>query len=195
KNEDQIRQLDHKYGSLVSMIQGLGQKHQPMLHMKGGEEDVTEARTEQDFKVEEWAEEVDGEEHRLSDIKSEPADDVDIKVEERTSHFDRPLKEIRVGESPSRPWGISVPLGAHIPASAASHHEKPGLVNEVNSNRPEPPTPPACSHNGGDTKRPRKSAEAGERQPTMLFTGPVFIGYAPDQIADIIQRAGLGKDR
>ncbi|KAL8875703.1 MAG: hypothetical protein Q9192_009004, partial [Flavoplaca navasiana] len=72
---------------------------------------------------------------------------------------------------------------------------KAGLVNEVNSDRPEPPTPSAGSHNGGDTKRPRKSTEAGERQPSMLFTGPVFIGFAPDQIADIIQRAGLGKDR
>lgn len=177
------------------MIQGLGQKHQPMLHSKSGEENVSQARTEQDGKVVEWAEEVEGEERSILDIPSEPPDDVDGKVEERTSHFDRPLKEIRVGESPSRPWGISVPLGAHIPTSAASHHEKPGLVNEVNSNRPEPPTPPAGSHNGGDTKRPRKSAETGERQPSMLFTGPVFIGYAPDQIADIIQRAGLGKDK
>ncbi|KAL8887521.1 MAG: hypothetical protein Q9215_004916 [Flavoplaca cf. flavocitrina] len=195
KNEDQIRQLDHKYGSLVSMIQGLGQKHQPMLHTKSAEEIVSQARTEQDVKVEEWAEDVDGEEHRIPEMKSEPPDEIDNTAEERTSHFDRPLKEIRVGESPSRPWGISVPLGAHIPASAASHHEKPCLVNEVNSNQPEPPTPPAGSQNGGDTKRPRKSAEAGERQPSMLFTGPVFIGYAPDQIADIIQRAGLGKDR
>ncbi|KAL9626890.1 MAG: hypothetical protein Q9204_006958, partial [Flavoplaca sp. TL-2023a] len=195
KNEDQIRQLDHKYGSLVSMIQGLGQKHQPMLHTKIAEENVSQARTEQDVKVEEWAEEVDGEEHRIPEIKSEPPDDMDIKAEERTSHFDRPLKEIRVGESPSRPWGISVPFGANKPASAASHHEKPGLVNEVNSNQPEPPTPSAGSHHRGDTKGPRESAEAGERQPSMLFTGPVFIGYAPDQIADIIQRAGLGKDR
>ena len=176
------------------MIQGLGQKHQPMLHTKSAEENVSQARTDQDVKVEEWAEEVDGEEHRIPEIKSEPPDDIDNNAEERTSHFDRPLKEIRVGESPSRPWGISVPFGANIPASAASHHDKPGLVNEVNSNRPEPRTPPAGSHNGGDMKRPRKSAEAGERQPSMLFTGPVFIGYAPDQIADIIQRAGLGKD-
>jgi hypothetical protein len=30
--------------------------------------------------------------------------------EDRESRFDRPLKEIRVGESPSRPWGISVPI-------------------------------------------------------------------------------------
>ncbi|CAK7225484.1 hypothetical protein SCUCBS95973_005880 [Sporothrix curviconia] len=29
---------------------------------------------------------------------------------ERESHFDRPLKEVRLGESPSRPWGIAVPI-------------------------------------------------------------------------------------
>ncbi|CAK7214917.1 hypothetical protein SBRCBS47491_002313 [Sporothrix bragantina] len=29
---------------------------------------------------------------------------------ERESHFDRPLKEVRLGESPSRPWGIAVPV-------------------------------------------------------------------------------------
>lgn len=185
KNEDQIRQLDHKYGSLVSMIQGLGQKHQPMLHSKKGEEDVSQARTSQDIKVEEWAHEVDGDDHKLPEIKSVP-EDPDIKAEERTSHFDRPLKEIRVGESPSRPWGISVPLGAHIPASAASHHEKRDVAN---SNRPQPPQPPIAQ----DAKGVLKPSEAGQRQPSMLFTGPVFIGYAPDQIADILQRAGLGK--
>ncbi|OAA67902.1 hypothetical protein SPI_00097 [Niveomyces insectorum RCEF 264] len=30
----------------------------------------------------------------------------------RESHFDRPLKEVRLGESPSRPWGISVPISS-----------------------------------------------------------------------------------
>ncbi|KAL8651210.1 MAG: hypothetical protein Q9226_004806 [Calogaya cf. arnoldii] len=191
RNEDQIRQLDHKYGSLVSMIQGLGQKHQPMLHTKNGEENVSQARTSQDIKVEEWAHDVDGHDHKLPEIKSVPEDPY-IKSEERTSHFDRPLKEIRVGESPSRPWGISVPLGAHIPASAASpsHHEKRDVAD---SNRPEPPTPPPASSIHGKAKAAVKPSEASQRQPSMLFTGPVFIGYAPDQIADILQRAGLGK--
>lgn len=30
--------------------------------------------------------------------------------EDRQSRFDRPLKDVRVGESPSRPWGITVPV-------------------------------------------------------------------------------------
>ncbi|KAK3310563.1 uncharacterized protein B0T15DRAFT_518826 [Chaetomium strumarium] len=33
---------------------------------------------------------------------------------ERESRFDRPLRDVRVGESPSRPWGISVPLEAGV---------------------------------------------------------------------------------
>ncbi|KAL8779720.1 MAG: hypothetical protein Q9213_006809 [Squamulea squamosa] len=189
KNEDQIRQLDHKYGSLVNMIQGLGQKHQPMLHSKNGAEEVSEGtRTSQVLKVEEWAHDVDGDEPKVHEIK--PGPEADQTGEERVGHFDRPLKEIRVGESPSRPWGISVPLGAHIPASAASHHEKPGLVT---SHRAEPPTPPTASPVQREDKNTFNTAETGERQPSMLFTGPVFIGYAPDQIADILQRTRLGK--
>ncbi|KAL1888194.1 hypothetical protein Sste5346_009732 [Sporothrix stenoceras] len=38
---------------------------------------------------------------------------------ERESHFDRPLKEVRVGESPSRPWGIAVPISS-IPRDVAA---------------------------------------------------------------------------
>ena len=37
-NEEQIRQLDAKYGNLVSMIQGLGAKHKEMLPEEPGEE-------------------------------------------------------------------------------------------------------------------------------------------------------------
>lgn len=38
---------------------------------------------------------------------------------ERESHFDRPLKEVRLGESPSRPWGIAVPISS-MPLDAAA---------------------------------------------------------------------------
>ncbi|KAL8903877.1 MAG: hypothetical protein Q9171_007247 [Xanthocarpia ochracea] len=188
KNEDQIRQLDHKYGSLVSMIQGLGQKHQPLLHTKSGEENVSQTRTSQDIKVEEWAQEIDADEHKLPEVA--PIPEENEKGEERIGHFERPLKEIRVGESPSRPWGIPVPLGRHIPASAASHHEKPSFAG---SQQPEPLAPPTPTPGHADVKSPLRSGAPTDGQPNMVFTGPVFIGYAPDQIADIIQRTGLGK--
>ncbi|KAL2072518.1 hypothetical protein VTL71DRAFT_11861 [Oculimacula yallundae] len=103
RNEDDIRKLDAKYGSLVNMIQGLGQKHQPMLPTKE-EEEAMELEKTSNERVENWASAVS-----VDGINSE--DHVPNKAEEdRESRFDRPLKEIRVGESPSRPWGISVPI-------------------------------------------------------------------------------------
>jgi hypothetical protein len=103
RNEDDIRKLDAKYGNLVSMIQGLGQKHQPMLPTKEEEEDMELERTSNE-RVENWAQAV-------STDGVEQEDGAEPGVEEdRESRFDRPLKEIRVGESPSRPWGISVPI-------------------------------------------------------------------------------------
>ena len=103
-NEESIRQLDAKYGNLVSMIQGLGVKHQPMLTTKE-EEDIVGADDGSLEKVQKWA-------SACSD-KLDPSsmhdEALDSSSETRTGHFDRDLKEIRVGESPSRPWGIHVP--------------------------------------------------------------------------------------
>ncbi|KAL8804109.1 MAG: hypothetical protein Q9182_002742 [Xanthomendoza sp. 2 TL-2023] len=198
KNEDQIRLLDHKYGSLVNMIQGLGQKHQSMLPAKtnGADEPISRDRASQEKdKVEAWAQEVDDDDndggHKRAHVKAEPVknnNDDEAIIEDREGHFDRPLKEIRVGESPSRPWGISVPHGAHIPASATSHPEKPGAA--TSHPPPEPPTPPAGT---GAKMSSSKALGRTDRQPNMVFTGPVFIGYAADQVAEILQRTGMGK--
>jgi hypothetical protein len=102
RNEDDIRKLDAKYGNLVSMIQGLGQKHQPMLPSK--EDGESELERTSNERVESWAKAVsaDGVGHEEETAMEDE--------EDRESRFDRPLKEIRVGESPSRPWGISVPI-------------------------------------------------------------------------------------
>ncbi|PVH88314.1 hypothetical protein DL98DRAFT_509026 [Cadophora sp. DSE1049] len=103
RNEDDIRKLDAKYGNLVSMIQGLGQKHQPMLATKE-EEEAMELEKTSNERVENWA-------HAVSADGVHSEEHVpDDEEEDRESRFDRPLKEIRVGESPSRPWGISVPI-------------------------------------------------------------------------------------
>lgn len=116
KNEDQIRKLDSKYGNLVSMIQDLSHLHAPMLPSA---EPVTEVDVDVDVdrvsnrRVSDWAQNVSastiegltGTEH-MQDGET-LAHDSDL---DRTSHFNRPLKEVRVGESPSRPWGISVPI-------------------------------------------------------------------------------------
>lgn len=108
KSEDQMKKLDSKYGNIVSMIEGLSQLHQPML--PGEEQAQRQGRRRSDVdrhsneRVESWAQAVaaPGGSDAHHDAAGEDAD--------RQGHFDRPLKEVRVGESPSRPWGISVPI-------------------------------------------------------------------------------------
>ena len=115
-NADSIRELDAKYGNLVSMIQGLGQKHQPMLPDTPAQDNGTAEEDEEQLsnqKIEQWAKSISeeqredlGSEHTLR-TNSNPASP--NHEDERAPHFDRPLKEIRVGESPSRPWGVPIP--------------------------------------------------------------------------------------
>ncbi|KAL9580717.1 MAG: hypothetical protein Q9212_004331 [Teloschistes hypoglaucus] len=184
RNEDQIRQLDHKYGSLVNMIQGLGHKHQSLLHTKAEDEQLGHEQISQE-KVDGWNEKLkNGQETQVDGAGEDDA------VDQREGHFDRPLKEIRVGESPSRPWGISVPLGASIPPSAASGQEIPRDI----SNEPDPPTPASAAGQQAIGVPPKLSDTVRSNR-GMVFTGPVFLGYPPDQIAEILQRTGLGKGR
>jgi len=130
RNEDDIRKLDAKYGNLVSMIQGLGQKHQPMLPSDQEHAEDVELERISNERVENWANNVSADGVGGEDNPGEHEDE-----EDREGRFDRPLKEIRVGESPSRPWGISVPIfdppAEHRPISpppapvSAEHMPKP----------------------------------------------------------------------
>ncbi|MCJ1464952.1 hypothetical protein MMC07_003567 [Pseudocyphellaria aurata] len=114
-NAQSIRQLDAKYGNLVSMIQGLGMKHQPILAHKEEDGSLSSERNSME-KVRNWANSVE--------VASEPvtknATEVQSDPDNREGVFDRPYKEIRVGESPSRPWGISVPFAGRQALSTAS---------------------------------------------------------------------------
>ncbi|KAL8920463.1 MAG: hypothetical protein Q9208_006212 [Pyrenodesmia sp. 3 TL-2023] len=193
KSDDQIRLLDHKYGSLVNMIQGLGQKHQPLLHTRAEGENASQGRTSQE-NVEAWAHKVDGDgEASISgehDVDGGDGVADDNTGGQRNGRFDRPLKEIRVGESPSRPWGISVPQAAPIPSSAVSGQVKPGLDA---FHGPGLPTPSSAPLEERRTKSHTRLEELTDRRPKMIFTGPVFMGYSPDQITGILSRTGLGK--
>ena len=106
KNEDQIRKLDAKYGNLVSMIQDLSQLHKPMLPA-GGEEAHRDGDGASNERVETWANQVTTDGGDPEAIEADETADEDDQ--DREGHFARPLKEVRLGESPSRPWGISVP--------------------------------------------------------------------------------------
>ncbi|KAL9046323.1 MAG: hypothetical protein Q9214_000811 [Letrouitia sp. 1 TL-2023] len=174
RNEESIRQLDHKYGDLVHMIQGLGQKHQPLLSPKqeGSLMAPKHSLTERDGT---WAntQKLPGPITEGTDTKQ--------KNEDREGHFERRLREIRVGESPSRPWGISVPQPVKIPSSVVSAKEEAAFRLAPQPEIPTPTTPLQEQH------IPPK--ETSSRKPQqLLFTGPVFVGYSAEQAAQVLQR-------
>jgi len=95
------------------MIQDLGQKHKPMLpEVPVDDEDMDGEDTKSHQNIENWAktvgEDVAGGEGEDVDVAPPQQDDTPYE-EGRVQRFDRPMKEIRVGESPSRPWGVPIP--------------------------------------------------------------------------------------
>jgi hypothetical protein len=121
RNQTTMRQIDAKYGSLVSMIQGLGAKHKSLL--PEAEQNVN--GTSPSERVEKWAEDVSSKSPHpatLSTVEEDASDDANAlddeahESDDRVSHFERPLREIRVGESPSRPWGIPIPVAHQLSA-------------------------------------------------------------------------------
>ncbi|KAK0970007.1 hypothetical protein LTS01_015992 [Friedmanniomyces endolithicus] len=251
-NEEQIRELDAKYGNLVSMMQGLGAKHKELLPHEPAENiDEEEENDEQMDKkgldrVRTWARSVSGQAGGSNDIA---VPDGFGDEDDRRSHFDRPLRDIRVGESPSRPWGISVPAKYLEAAAAGSEtsgrpaHPVPAASRGVELQstmvgretkeaaptaqcpfsaaaattlaQPDPiatghaprgpilkhdrhPAQPSMSKQQQSQHQPTFVAPppAGklqlkdEQQPRMLFTGPVFIGYAAEDAARILRDSG-----
>ncbi|CBF82587.1 hypothetical protein AN9082.2 [Aspergillus nidulans FGSC A4] len=201
------RQLDAKYGDLTNMIRGLSEKHQAFLPGRRSSQTASSSAE----RVEKWAEEV----------KPQPPADRDEVIEndeERKGHFDRPLREVRVGESPSRPWGIHVPIPppameptTHAPATMERSTDKP-LDNVATSaakgrcpfghgggvpppNHPaietdtapkEPITTPDATSTNEDkateVKNPPNLSTA-----SIVFNGPVFFGFSPEQTAEFMQ--------
>jgi hypothetical protein len=189
-NAQSIRQLDAKYGTLVNMIQGLGMKHQPLLPAQEDEDDFTKIDSKSIKKVRKWAEHVQKiPEFVEADVNPLDRDDlgrasqsseVDPSDEDaRDGQFDRSLKEIRVGESPSRPWGISVPLAA---VSTSQPHDREDVPLRENG--------PASGQTGAKLIGSHGTEAQMEEKPKMIFTGPVFIGYSPEQAAALIKKCG-----
>ena len=159
-NAESIRQLDAKYGSLVNMIQGLGMKHQPMLPTDADPLDVDKESME---KVQNWAENcVAGQDSAVVDEAG-----VESGSESRTARFAKALKEVRLGESPSRPWGIQVPYteqsamsvdarddASHATQSiAVSSQALPNVAPSIKSSK-------RCPFGRGVTQEPKVSNES-----------------------------------
>ena len=255
-NAQSIEELDRKYGDLVSMIQGLGQKHQDYLPEEPEDADVDvdepedEAKT--DVKVEKWATAV------TASLQNSTPEENDLEVPEptpddtRSPRFDRPMKEIRVGESPSRPWGIHIPTkytdarssssaGSAATASPPLPLDTNGLngetplkktggcpfghlvkadgskvqeldipaetvqapltdapvsnlaqaVGTMQTEQPEP-EPPQREREAEPKAGPSPSPTTPAVVPQMVFNGPVFLGYPPEQLAILLQNSNLG---
>lgn len=230
-NEEQIKQLDAKYGNLVSMIQGLGQKHKDMLPEEPDEviEDEHPEDVLDDAKVRKWASSVSAQ---------APGADAEEEDDERLPHFERPLRDIRVGESPSRPWGIPVPAKyLDMDGEASQTSSKPAVI--AGPAEPDvPPQPaevpqaekpkgkcpfdhealkamgisrPAKKEAEGQPEQPKhvqreptvpkvepQSKPTGEKEeeeekdnrPQIVFNGPVFIGYSPEDAVRFLREAG-----
>ena len=197
-----IRELDAKYGNLTNMIKGLGMKHQPLLPSKDeDDEDDPTLDTKSMRKVESWAQKVDtGHEgaDMLNDTKTHLSE---LDDDGQGQHFDRPLKEIRVGESPSRPWGISVP--AVVPdlnldeSAVATPTPTPRGANPQTQTQSQTRAGegPDLDSKGSRERRGKKRTDdepaVDYYRPRMLFTGPVFIGYGPEQAAAFIKEGGM----
>ena len=195
-NAESIRQLDAKYGNLVSMIQGLGMKHQSLLPTTGHQEQEQEQNDHaSQEKIERWANDVGevptGEALAGTGPTAEGDAQADMvekgEEDEREGRFERPLKEIRVGESPSRPWGISIPLAADMhPTAVNALHGLGEKDHEKGKEDEKMEEPSSMSPLLPDPQLPRQEGKS------MVFTGPVFFGYSTEQAAVLIQRLTQG---
>ncbi|KAK6441873.1 hypothetical protein LTR95_001904 [Oleoguttula sp. CCFEE 5521] len=165
-NEAQIRELDSKYGNLVSMIQGLGAKHQPMLPPEPDEAvDVDEGPALDDDeadKVRRWASHVSSAPVEAMDTDDDGTDEplpAEAGGEERQSHFERPLRDIRVGESPSRPWGLTVPARF---LEKDDHANQPAVDRGLFASKLDNATAAPVDHNAVHTEPNKKSTGAAK---------------------------------
>ena len=174
-NAQSIRLLDAKYGNLANMIQGLGMKHQPMLPGKEFN-DGAKARSRLDDPIGDWAHHVPASSDKQEPFPIQKADD-----DEREGYFERPMKEIRVGESPSRPWGIRVPEEESVRRADSQN---------VHAGTTSPHQMPLPMHSTSDSEPlPRERTKSSRRKSShMHFTGPVFIGYPPEQAAALLSQ-------
>ncbi|KAK4128795.1 hypothetical protein N657DRAFT_639296 [Parathielavia appendiculata] len=217
RNEEQIRKLDAKYGSLVNMVKDLSQLHRPM--MPPSKDEQKEANRASSQTVKDWTQTV---------VAGDPGVDESTVAEERETRFDRPLRDVRVGESPSRPWGISVPLEAGLqqrepspprpveglvqaqqesaaPKKCPFDHTKMFRGTATHENPApahlklgQPPTParndlpPPSTPQPTFVNLPEGPAAAGEKneRPQVVFniSGPVFIGYPMEQAIEFMRQ-------
>ncbi|PYH91284.1 hypothetical protein BO71DRAFT_401510, partial [Aspergillus ellipticus CBS 707.79] len=159
RDSQTMRHLDAKYGSLINMIQGLSAKHRAFL--PDPSQSGTAPSSSSAERVEKWAQEVGLKSDLHPPIKEEEGEQ---EEEERKGHFDRPLREIRVGESPSRPWGIPVPMTPLPPTTFAPHSPAAPAAASIDPASAKTPNPAAAD--------PSSMAPLGDPAPGPPETAP-----------------------
>ncbi|RAL04363.1 uncharacterized protein BO80DRAFT_347493 [Aspergillus ibericus CBS 121593] len=190
RDSQTMRQLDAKYGSLINMIQGLSAKHRAFLPEQSPNGTAPSSSSAE--RVEKWAQEVGLKSEMHPTIKEEEEEEAAAAAattteqaeEERKGRFDRPLREIRVGESPSRPWGIPVPVSPLPPtASAPDSPAVPAAAASIDPAPSKPAKPAAADVPSmaplGDTAPPKKGrcpfghgAPSGDKPAPKMETIP-----------------------
>lgn len=177
-NSESIRELDAKYVNLVSMIQGLGEKHQPLLPTKRGEGESVD-------KIQEWAA---GLKQEQEETEQEEAAETYPQENERgrsESEVAEQLKEIRLGESPTRPWGVHVPASA---VTSSSSTTTPSVVSGCNSHQNVILTPsPAIKPIESNSEIPSNLDSRGNHLPSdQIFCPHKNCRMSPfDNFADL----------
>lgn len=151
-NADNIRELDAKYVNLVSMIQGLGETHQPLLPDNCNENETLS-------KIQQWAaglKQARGEADMIQgegpegEAESDPETQEDERGRPNTREEDAQLKEIRLGESPTRPWGVHVPAAAnsplHTPCAVSISDSQQRIILTPSPQKASSPYSEAVSH-------------------------------------------------
>jgi hypothetical protein len=204
QDDAKVRRLDAKYGNLQNMIQSLGVKHQQYL--PGKEREAISSRRSSlpgEARVQSWANNV----AQVPGPGSAPLNPSEISAVhpkgqgERSNHFARSLRQIRLGESPSRPWGISVPPEQERAASASASQNSNGSLAVDSPDQDGTTTLGRSKKEESAVKRPIDS-NAGKQErelpqgarvkeatphPQMVFNGPVFFGYSSEQAAAMLQ--------
>ncbi|KAK4205321.1 hypothetical protein QBC40DRAFT_302966 [Triangularia verruculosa] len=134
RNEEQIRKLDAKYGNIVSMVEDLSHLHRPMLPPTVDNDKANVQSTSSNKRVEDWAQTIVAGDPDVQDNEMPPTPHEEEG--DRENRFDRNFREVRVGESPSRPWGVPVPVPVGV---------RPQDIPAARSSSPVPPIRPEAA--------------------------------------------------
>ncbi|KAL1958861.1 hypothetical protein VTO42DRAFT_3698 [Malbranchea cinnamomea] len=201
RNSQSLRQLDEKYGDFVTMVKDLGKYHQPYLSENQGDPGSRDPASV--ARVEKWAEDVSTKAPAMDATHLSTEGEESEGEDGRENHFDRSLRDVRVGESPSRPWGIHVPVSDppvarsvarspaipvaadHVQSEWSRNHESPpNVVDTGATEQSQPAGPGRCPFHVPDEIPTDKNSSATEtlKTPKPQSNHPVTTPPVPSSV-------------